>query len=186
MKIAKTTIVKRAIIGGLVSTIFMGAGTIIFGEVSGYEAKILLQSSLSGINMICNTVILGASTILALMLTLLSLSRAAESSLTKTHYKNVLLIAKFDTILIIVAVISFLLLNLPITETNDVSSSWYKIIYYVSLALASILGGGFIAVVTMLYGTIANVILIVGLGVTDHPLVESNHAKKENQKEKTE
>ncbi len=184
MKIAKTTIVKRAIIGGIVSTFFMGAGMIIFGEVSGYEARILLQSSLNGINMICNTVILGASTILALMLTLLSLSRAAESSLTKTHYRNVLLIAKFDTILIIVAVIAFLLLNLPITETEDVSNSWYKVAYYISLALASILGGGFIAVVTMLYGTIANVILIVGLGVTDHPLVENNHAKKEKEKDK--
>lgn len=185
MKVGTTTIVKRAIIGGIVSTIFMAAGTIIFGEVTDYEAKVLLRSSLSGINMICNTVILGSSTILALMLTLLSLSRAAESSLTNTHYKNVLLIAKADTILIIVAVIAFLLLNLPITETEDVSSSWYRIIYYVSLGMASILGGGFIAVVTMLYGTIANVILIVGLGVTDHPLVEKNHTKKEKEKEKT-
>ncbi len=74
MELGTTTIVKRAIIGGVVSTLFMATGTYIFGEVSGYEAKILLQSSLSGINMLCNTVILGSSTILALMLTLLSLT----------------------------------------------------------------------------------------------------------------
>lgn len=181
MKAVTTTIVRRAIIGGVVSTIFMAAGTFIFGEVSGYEARVLLRTSLSGINMLCNTVILGASTILALMLTLLSLSRAAESSLTNAHYKNVLLIAKSDTILIIVAVITFLLLNLPITETDDISAIWYKVIYYISLIMASLLGGGFIAVVTMLYGTIANVILIVGLGVTDHPLVENEHKKKSKQ-----
>lgn len=170
-----STIVKRAIVGGVMSTLLMALGTYGLGEVSGFEARALLKTSLSGINMLCNTVILGSSTILALMLTLLSLSRAAESSLTSAHYKNVLLIAKVDTILIIVAVVTFLLLNLPITETAELPNSWYSSIYYISLGMAALLGGGFIAVITMLYGTIANVILIVGLGVKDHPLVEEKH-----------
>lgn len=168
------TIVKRALIGGIVSTIIMATGTFILGEISGYKAKELLAGSLSGINMLCNTVILGASTILALMLTLLSLSRASTSNLNKQHYLDVLRIAKFDTILIIGAILTFMLLNLPLTESAEVPSTWYASIYYVSLAMASILGGGLIAVVTMLYGTIANIILIVGLGVTDHPLLEKD------------
>ena len=66
-----------------------------------------------------------------------------------------------------------------ITETEDVPRSWFTIIYYVSLGMAAILGGGLIAVVTMLYGTIANVILIVGLGVTDHPLVNKDDGDAE-------
>lgn len=166
-------IIKRAVTGGVVSTLFMASGTFILGEFSGYKAKELLASSHSGINMLCNTVILGSSTILALMLTLLSLSRAANSTLTKAHYRNVLTIAKVDTILIVVAVITFLMLNLPITEAEEVPDSWYTMIYYISLGMAAILGGGFITLVTMLYGTIANVILIVGLRVTDHPLVDN-------------
>lgn len=174
---------KRAVAGGAVSTLFMAIGTFILGEVSGYQAKALLTTSLSGINMLCNTVILGASTILALMLTLLSLSRAAESHLSKTHYRHVLAIARADTILIIVAIITFMLLNLPITETEEVPNSWYATIYYISLGMAAIIGGGFIAVITMLYGTIANVILIVGLRVTDHPLVD-NEDEKEKEEEK--
>ncbi len=173
-------IIKRAIIGGVVSTLIMATGAIILGEISGYQAKALLASSISGMNMLCNTVILGSSTILALMLTLLSLSRGAESNLTKTHYRNVLMIAKSDTILIIVAVITFLLLNLPITEADELPGTWFTTIYYVSLGMASIVGGGFIAIVTMLYGTIANIILIVGLNVTDHPLVD-NEEDEENQ-----
>lgn len=183
MQSSSNTIIKRAIFGGIISTVFMALGTFILGEISGYEAKELLSSSLNGINMLCNTVILGASTILALMLTLLSLSRAAESSLTKAHYRNVLTIAKSDTILIIVAVITFLLLNLPITESKELPTSWYRIIYYTSLGMAAILGGGFIAVVTMLYGTIANVILIVGLKVTDHPLVDNEHTRDQPEKD---
>lgn len=181
------TIIKRAIVGGVVSTIVMGVGTYILGEVSGYKAKELLGSSLSGINMLCNTVILGSSTILALMLTLLSLSRASNSNLRKQHYRNVLKIAKFDTILIISAIITFLMLNLPFTESSNVPEAWYAVIYYVSLGMAAILGGGMVAVITMLYGTIANIILIVGLGVTDHPLVYNEEEdKNEGDKEEKE
>lgn len=178
IKSSTKTILKRAIIGGAVSTLIMALGTYILGEVSGYKAMELLATSLSGINMLCNTVILGSSTILALMLTLLGLSRNAESHLTNTHYQNVLMIAKVDTILIIVAVITLLLFNLPITEAADLPKDWFTTIYYVSLGMAAIIGGGFIALITMLYGTIANVILIVGLGVTDHPLVDNDYDEK--------
>lgn len=174
-----TTIIKRAIIGGIVSTLIMAIGTFVIGEVSGYKAKALIASSLNGINMLCNTVILGSSTILALMLTLLSLSVGADSKLRKQHYINVLMIAKADTILIVTAVITFLFLNIPMTETQEVPNSWYTYIYYISLGMASILGGGFIAVITMLYGTITNLILIVGLHKMDHPLVEKKEEEKD-------
>lgn len=176
-------IVKRAFVGGAVSALVMGAGTFILGEVSGYEARALLSSSLAGINMLCNTIILGASTILALMLTLLSISKASESKLSNAHYQHVLIVARTDTILIIITVITFLLLNLPITESKELPASWFSMIYYISLAMAAILGGIFIAVVTMLYGTIANVIQIVGLQVKDHPLIDHGDEEEEIEEE---
>ncbi|HKJ49513.1 MAG TPA: hypothetical protein VJ973_10510 [Christiangramia sp.] len=178
------TIVKRAIVGGVVSTLVMASGTFILGHISGYKAMELLKNSMSGINMLCNTVILGSTTILALMLTLLGLSRSSESRLTDRHYKDVLMIAKSDTILIVIAVITFLMLNLPIRESEGVGSTWYDTIYYVSLGMASLLGGGFIAVVMMLYGTITNVILIVGLNKKDHPLISTEDAQEAEKKEK--
>ncbi|MCH4823117.1 hypothetical protein ML462_08005 [Gramella lutea] len=177
-------IVKRAIVGGIVSTMVMASGTIILGQISGYKAMDLLQHSMSGINMLCNTVILGSTTILALMLTLLGLSRSSDSRLTKRHYKDVLMIAKSDTILIVIAVITFLMFNLPISESEQVGKSWYQMIYYSSLGMASILGGGFVAVVMMLYGTITNVILIVGLGKKDHPLISDKGAEQAEKKDK--
>ena len=176
-------IVKRAFVGGAVSALIMGAGTFILGEVSGYEARALLSSSLSGINVLCNTVILGASTILALMLTLLGLSTTAKSKLSNAHYQHVLMVARTDTILIVIAVVTFLLLNLPITESKELPASWFSAIYYISLAMAAILGGMFIAVVTMLYGTIANVIEIVGFKVKDHPLIEKDDEGEEQSQE---
>jgi len=174
---------QRAIVGGVVSTIVMATGAFILGQISGYKAMELLKNSMSGINMLCNTVILGSTTILALMLTLLGLSRSSESRLTDRHYKNVLMIAKSDTILIVVAVITFLMLNLPISESEEVGKSWYQTIYYLSLGMASLLGGGFIAVVMMLYGTITNIILIVGLNIKEHPLISSEEAKEAEEQE---
>lgn len=169
-----TVIVKRAILGGGISAVIMGVGTFILGEVSGYEAKALLSSSLSGVNMLCNTIILGSSTILALMLTLISLSRSAESRLSKAHYAHVLIVARTITVLIIATVITFLLLNLPITESEQLPPSWFSTIYYVSLGMAAVLGGAFVTVITLLYGTIENVIQIIGFKRTDHPLVEKD------------
>ncbi|WP_315897853.1 hypothetical protein [Gillisia sp. Hel_I_86] len=75
------------------------------------------------------------------------------------------------------------MLNLPITESEEVPSSWFTTIYYVSLAMAAILGGGFVAIVTMLYETISNVILIVGFGVKDHPMVKQVEEEIEEAKE---
>lgn len=180
------TIVKRAIVGGVVSTLVMGTGTFILGQISGYKAMELLKNSMSGINMLCNTVILGSTTILALMLTLLGLSRSSKSRLSDRHYRDVLMIAKSDTILIVAAVITFLMLNLPISESQEVSRTWYQAIYYISLGMASLLGGGFIAVVMMLYGTISNVIVIVGLKIKDHPLVSTEEAEEAEEKEQEE
>ncbi len=176
-------IVKRAIVGGVVSTVVMATGTFILGQISGYKALELLKNSMSGINMLCNTVILGSTTILALMLTLLGLSRSSESRLTNRHYKDVLMIAKSDTILIVAAVITFLMLNLPISESQGVGKYWYETIYYVSLGMAALLGGGFIAVIMMLYGTVTNVILIVGLDIKDHPLISDEEAQQAEEKE---
>lgn len=178
--------IKRSLIGGVVSALFMGIAGFILGEISGFRAADLLSSSLSGINTLCNTVILGSSTILALMLTLLSLSRASHPKLNKEHYHRVLTLAQFLTILIVVAVVTFLLLNLPLVQSREVPKDWYSIIYYSSLVMASILGGGFIAIVTMLYEIISNIILIVGYRMENHPLVDSEdveEAKKEEESE---
>ncbi|MBO3097342.1 hypothetical protein [Gelidibacter pelagius] len=165
---------KRALYGGIISALIMGLGAYFLGNISGYEAKILIKSSLPGINTLCNTIALASATILALLLTLLSLSSSTESKLTKEHYQHVLLIAKIDTTIFILAIILFQLLNIPITEADNVPSSWYATIYYISLALSSLLSGGLISVVLMLFNAVSSIIKIVGLGITDHPLISKD------------
>ncbi|MCG9791182.1 hypothetical protein [Flavobacterium algicola] len=170
---------RRAVTGGIISLIIILLGSLLLGKISGYEAKVLIEKSLSGVNTLCNTIALASATILALLLTVLSISSDSKSKLKKDHYLNVLQIAKLDTAVFIASVVSFLLLNLPITETDAVPTNWFNFIYYASLAISGIITSGLIVVVLMLYNTIVIMIEIVGLEMQDHPLAETNTEENE-------
>lgn len=177
MNLSKYT--KRAFIGGLISMFVILLGTILLGRLSGYEAKELIKNSVGGMNTLCNTIALASATILALLLTLLGLNSTSKSKLKKDHYHHILQIAKLDTIVFIAAVITFLLFNLPITESDNVPPSWFSTLYYMSLTVSSILSASLIVVILMLYNTVVNIVKIVGLGMTDHPLAVSEKEKED-------
>ncbi|MGJ8592916.1 MAG: hypothetical protein ACSHXF_10230 [Aquaticitalea sp.] len=179
MKLTKYN--QRALYGGIIAALITGLGAFILGNLSGYEAKVLIKTSLPGINTLCNTVVLASATILALLLTLLSVSSGSKSKLKDDHYTQVLRIARIDTTVFIVAMICFQLFNLPITEAEDVPSSWYATIYFITLGMSSLLSGALISVVIMLYNAVVNIIKIVGLGEMDHPLIYKD--KNEEQSE---
>jgi len=149
---------KRPLIGGIVFAVVMGLCTFTFGEISGFQARELLVHSMSGILTLCYVMILGSIYILVIILYLLSVKIPIDSVLRHHHFHLLATIAKVDTILIITAIITLLLLNIPITQTDIIPDSWYSTIYYLILAIASILGGGFIAVIIMIYETISMII----------------------------
>ncbi|OBQ52903.1 hypothetical protein JJL45_09010 [Tamlana sp. s12] len=160
--------IKRAVVGGVISMVIIFLGTLLLGQLSGYKAKILIENSIDGINTLCNTITLASATILALLLTLLGVSNT--SKIKSEHYKHILFIAKLDTIVFVASMISFLLFNLPITDSEEIPASWFSVMYYSSLTLSSILSSALIVVVLMLNSTIVSIIQIMGLGITDHPL----------------
>ncbi len=170
---------KRALSGGIIAAVVVGLGAYFLGNLSGYEAKELIKSSLPGTNTLCNTIVLASATILALLLTLLSVSSSTKSKLTEEHYRHVLLIAKIDTVVFVAAMIVFQLLNIPITEAENVPTSWFATFYYLSLGLSAILSGGLISVVLMLYNAVSSIIKIVGLGIDDHPLLFKEDIEEE-------
>lgn len=178
MKLNRYT--KRALLGGTISLIVILTGTILLGELSGYEAKVLIQNSIAGLNTLCNTIALASATILALLLTLISLSDNSGSKIKSEYYNDVLQIAKLDTAVFIASVIAFLILNLPITESDSVPANWFSTIYYITLGISSVLSAALIVVVLMLYNTVVNVIKIVGLGMKDHPLADFEEEEKDS------
>ncbi|WP_112376845.1 hypothetical protein [Flagellimonas maritima] len=172
---------KRAITGGVVALIVIGIGMYLLGNLSGYEAKELIKSSISGLNTLCNTIVLASATILALMLTLLGVSAGTSSKLKDDHYHHVMEIAKVDTVIFIASLLFFLLFNLPVAESDNIPENWFSTIYYISLGVSTILSSALIVVVLMLYNTIVNIIKIVGLGIKDHPLsVEEKNSETDD------
>jgi len=174
---------KTAILGGIIGGVVIFVGTILLGEISSYEAKVLIEKSISGLNTLCNTVVLASATILALMLTLLGVGLRSNLKFNKIYYQHILHVAKLDTIVIISGLVFFLIFNLPVAESENLPANWHKILYYTAIALSGILSGTFIVVVIMLYNTIKNIILIEGIGVQDHPLLakEMEDKKKKNE-----
>ncbi len=170
---------KNAIYGGLIATLFTGTGVFLLGNVTGYEAKNLLETSLSGLNILCNTIVLASATILALLLTVLSVSNSSDNKIKERHYRQVLSIAKFDVILFISALILFQFFNIPIMESDSVPTSWFDIIYWSTLVFTSIISGMMITVILMLYNALTNLISIIGLG-NDHPMLSKKEADRKN------
>lgn len=162
---------SRALFGGFVAAIIVAVAVYLLGNISGYEAKELIKSSLPGINMLCNTVVLASATILALLLTLLGISSGTEAKLKKGHYRQVLFIAKLDTILFVTAIILFQIFNIPITEADNLPMDWYATLYWATLLTSSLLSGVLVSVILLLYLTLNNIIQIVGLGNTDHEMI---------------
>ena len=155
---------KTALYGGLMATLFIGSGAFLLGNISGYEAKNLIEASVSGLNVLCNTIILAAATILALLLTLLGVSNKSKDTIKEEHYFHVLSIAKTDVIVLICAMVFFQFINIPVFESDKVKENLYEIIYWAILATSSIISGMMITVILMLYIAIRDLISIIGLG----------------------
>lgn len=174
---------RRPIIGGIIFALVMGFCTFTFGEISGFQARDLLSTSMSGIYTLCYVIILGSIYILVMTLYLLRLNLPDISEIRHKHYCLLLTIARIDIILIILAIIILLLLNIPFTETKAIHDSWYLSIYYSILIIASVLAGGFITVITMIYQTISNLIheKIDHYPLNNGPVVEkTTEIEKEN------
>lgn len=67
-------------------------------------------------------------------------------------------ISRISTLLIIFAVIVLLLLNIPFTKIRAIPDSLYLKGYYTILGATSILAGGFLSVITMIYQAIKYII----------------------------
>jgi len=162
---------SRALIGGSISAAVAATGAWLLGHLSGYEAQALMEAALPNVRALCNTVILASATILALLLTLLGISTNLNSKLRDEHYNHVKQIALLDTVLFVSSMTVFLILNIPFIKSDNVAGSWYTTIYYSVLGVSCLIGGGLISVVLMLQNTVKNIILIVGLGEKEHPLI---------------
>lgn len=149
---------RRAIVGGCISAVVILLGGWLVGFASGSEAYQLFKTTLPSTRSFCGTLSLALGNILALMLTLLSLSASMDVNIKWEHYQRVKQIAWTVTVTLIITILIYLVLNIPIVEADKTSMRWYSTIYYTTLVTSSLLGGAFITIVLLLYNTVRDMI----------------------------
>jgi len=161
---------KAAAIGFSVTAIGL-TGTLLIGEITGYEAEQSLQRTLPNINMLCNTIILASATILALLLTLLGFSSSIEAKLKEAFYQRVEQLAFFVSSTFVITMVIFLLLNFPASNADGLPSLWFQSVYYITIVCSALVGGMIVGVIVLLYETVADLTEIVGVEGSEHRLL---------------
>ncbi len=168
---------KYAFIGGLAVLVIGVSAIYLFGEVKVYHAKELIEAAKPHINTLCNTIILASATILALLFTVLGLTRSAGVKFKSAFYDRIRQIAVFDTCVFIITMIFFLLFNFPVPREESMPEVWFKSIYYATAISSTVVGSMMVMVILLLSQTIIDLIKILGSeesGDTMGDLVESN------------
>jgi heme A synthase len=144
---------------------------------------LLLETAMPRVRSFCGTVTILLGNVLALMLTLLSMSKGTDVELKWAHYQRVKQIAFIDAVTLIAAVLIYLVLNFPLADADAAQQAgytrWYAGVYYVVLALVSLLGGALISVVLMLYNAVRDVIQALGPDRDESSFVRSEEAAQE-------
>lgn len=163
---------RKAVLGGALAVVVAVVGSTVVGNLYGAEGRLLLEAMLPTTRFLCSAMMTATATILALMMTILSLSNSLANHLHSSHYKRVQQIALLDRIAFVGATLLLLVLNIPLEESDSISTGWYSTTYYVVLIISSVLGGLLIAIVMMLHATIRDMISVVGLQNEGHPLYQ--------------
>lgn len=114
------------------------------------------------------------ATILALMLTLLSISMNAEKELRETFYKRIQQIAFYAMLSLIASAVFLVLHCIPVAKADELPDWWMPAVYYSMLSIAAGLAGATAAVVVMLYAAIRDLICIFGLEQDHHLRVDGD------------
>lgn len=153
---------KKALFGGILAAAIALVGQWLIGQIySGYEARKLLEAMSSSAHYLGSAVVTASATILALMLTMLSLSNQADKEFDTIFYKRIERIGLLTTISLAGGILLLLFLSVPLQEADNVPSRWFTSIYYILIGFLAILSGLLVAIVLMLLNTITSLIDVV-------------------------
>lgn len=151
--------------GGVAAAVFLLVAVGV-GTVGDRQAINLLEAALPTIRFLCSSAIGAAATVLALMVTLVGLSKRLESLVHPAYFARIERIGTLCVSVMVTGVGLLLLLTVPLSESEQFVE-WYNAIYYAILVAASLLGGGLVAMTMALRKAVLAIIAAV------HPEQES-------------
>lgn len=138
------------------------AGQWFVGQVySGTEARNLVDALVPAARSVDSSVVAASGTILALMLTMLSLTSQASTTFDRVFYRRIRLIGFLSTLALSAGILLLLFLSIPVQESKDVPGSWFSAVYYVLMAVTAGLAGLLVAIVLMLFNAMTSLIQLL-------------------------
>lgn len=148
-----------ALFGGVLAACIALGGQWLIGRIySGEEARYLLEAMNNSALWMGGSVITASATILALMLTMLSLSDQTKIDFDKVFFQRIEQIGIMTTISLASGILLILFLSVPLQESRNVPSQWFTIIYYILIVFLALLAGLLVSVVLMLLNAIRSLI----------------------------
>lgn len=146
-------------LGGVMALSIALAVNFLGGNIySSAKAREMIEALSSSALYFGAAIATSSATILALMLTLVGMTRDSEHDFSDTLYQRVMRICIFSTITLCSAILLLLMLSLPVGEFQNIHANWYPTYYWILVTLVSALTGLTITVVLMLFNAIRNVI----------------------------
>lgn len=148
-----------ALIGGVLAAGIALVGQWLIGRVySGAEARELIESMLNSALFFGASVVTASATILALMLTMLSLSDQTKIDFDRIFFRRIERIGFLTTISLASSILLLLFLSIPVQESKSVPTNWFTAIYYFLIVFLALLAGLLVSVVLMLLNAIRSLI----------------------------
>lgn len=177
---------KKALYGGLLAGAIALGGQWLVGQVyDGYEARQLLEAVASSSLYLGSSIVTASATIIALMLTMLSLTKQADGDFDPVFFKRIQQIARLSTISLSAGILLLLFLSIPLQESDQVPANWFKTIYYILISFVAGLSGLAVGIVLMLLNAINSLIDVVRPS-TDKEVEEAKQREAEESEQEKE
>ncbi len=170
--------IRRATMYALGVTIVTLASSLVVNVSSGSEARLLLTSMLPSVRFLSSAVMTASATTLALMLALVTFGQGTNNQLKSLHYDRVEQIARWNLFVFIAATTLLLFISIPLSESQEVPSNWYRVLYYVILISSGALTGTLTFVAVLLFRAVQSLINVFHPNRSSDLIVDSESESK--------
>lgn len=161
---------KPAVAGAAAALVGLGA-LLAIGQIGDSEGRVLIEGTLPTTRFLLSSLITASATILALMLTVMSFTRSSDRRLSDNFFAYIRSIAFYDTLAFVGAVLFLLILSVPLEHGQNVPPTAYDLLYYAMIVASCLLAGTVVTIVVSLYQAVDEMIVAIGIGKDDHPLI---------------
>lgn len=131
------------------------------GWLTGWEARHQLEAAQPTIRFLCSTIVAVAATVLALMVTALSLGARDSATFNAIQVRRLRVISLLCTICLTMGIVLLMVLTVPFAEGLDISGDTYAIFYYGITGGSALLAGFMVTMIWTLHRTLGTIIEIV-------------------------